>query len=153
MRDFNKMLHNSNARLKSFPGASVENLDYYVKPTLQQEKPDYVVLHVGINNLLSDHLSKMPDGQIVENIGNIGKKCVDSGVEKVFISGLVISNRVDVDRVNKINSLLHEKCDLLHFIFIDNQNIREQHLWNDGIHLQNQGKVILSNNFANSINN
>ena len=39
------------------------------------------------------------------------------------------------------------------FIFIDNRNIREQHLWNDGIHLQNQGKVILSNNFANSINN
>ena len=37
--------------------------------------------------------------------------------------------------------------------FIDNRNIREQHLWNDGIHLQNQGKVILSNNFANSINN
>ncbi|XP_057292682.1 uncharacterized protein LOC130648647 [Hydractinia symbiolongicarpus] len=76
VKEFNEQIKNGNVRFKIFPGASVENLNYYVQPTLEQEKPDIVVIHVGINNLLSSHLNAASDNKIAEQILDIGKKCV-----------------------------------------------------------------------------
>ena len=46
VKHFNSYLQNENSRFKIFPGASMENLDYYVNPTFEQERPDIVVIHV-----------------------------------------------------------------------------------------------------------
>ena len=102
VKEFNSCLQNGNSRFKIFPGASVENLDYYANPTLEQERPDIVVIHVGINNLLSDHLSEMSDEDIAKQILDIGKKCKRYGVKKVFISALVISRRVNPNRIENL---------------------------------------------------
>lgn len=153
VKEFNEQIKNGNVRFKIFPGASVENLNYYVHPTLEQEKPDIVVIHVGINNLLSSHLNAASDNEIAEQILDIGKKCVRNGVEKVFISALVTSRRVDSDRINSINKLLREGSDLHGYGYIRHNNIREEHLWKDGIHLRENGKIMLARNFIAFINN
>ena len=51
------------------------------------------------------------------------------------------------------NKILKRLCEEHKFIFIDNGRINEEHLWKDGMHLLESGKIILANNFINSINN
>ena len=35
---------------RSFSGANSKQLDYYIVPNLEDDKPDFVLLHVGTNN-------------------------------------------------------------------------------------------------------
>ena len=153
VKEFNNHLENSNARFKIFPGASIGNLNYYINPTLEQEKPEVVVIHVGINDLLSENLSNASDQVIADQIIEIGKKCTHYGVEKVFISALLACKRVNPNRINIINDLIKVRCDFHGFVYIDHNNIKDEHLWKDGIHLRENGKVILAQNFLDSINN
>ena len=89
---------------------------------------------------------------IMHIILDIGKKCKRYGVEKVFISALVISRRVNPNRIENLNKLIKEGCNLHDFVFIGYRNIKDEHLWKDGIHLQENGKVILAQNFIDFIN-
>ena len=53
MREFNRLCMNGKSQLKSFPGATARQLNHYIVPTLEEEdKPDVVIIHVGINDLL-----------------------------------------------------------------------------------------------------
>ena len=55
---------------------------------------------------------------LADEIIEIGRKCVTNGVEKVFISGLVICERMDKTRISNINKILESKCVELDFNFI-----------------------------------
>ena len=48
--------------IKTFPGAGVDEMTHYVRPTLQKN-PNHVILHVGTNDI---HQSKSPDILITE---------------------------------------------------------------------------------------
>ena len=37
--------------VRSFSGATAKHLRHYVEPTLEEERPDYVIIHVGTNNI------------------------------------------------------------------------------------------------------
>ena len=148
--EFNQYLQGGYAKLKCFPGATIQNLNYYSNPTLIEEKPEVVVIHVGINNLLSQNLSETSDEQLVNEIIDIGRKCIDHGTEKVFISSIIKCSRILPDRIRNVNELLKGKCIEFCFIYIDKNLI--DHLWKDGIHLTNQGKTSLARNFINSLN-
>ena len=39
------------------------------------------------------------------------------------------------------------------YLFVNNDVINHIHLWKDGLHLNENGKVVLTNNFLNYINN
>ena len=153
VKDFNNHLENGNARFKTFPGASIGNLNYYINPTLEQEKPEVVVIHVGINDLLSENLSNASDQVIADQIIEIGKKCTHYGVEKVFISALVTCKSVNPNRITIINDFIKVRCDFYGFDYIGHNNIKDEHLWKDGIHLRENGKVILAQNVLDFINN
>ena len=65
----------------SFPGTAINQLkNYYSIPTLKEEKPEIVILHVGINDLLSNRDNNTPEDKIAEEIIKIGRKCKDRGV-------------------------------------------------------------------------
>lgn len=51
MNEFNKIVNNDRAILKSFSGASSKEMVRYVLHTLQDNNFDTAVIHVGINNL------------------------------------------------------------------------------------------------------
>ena len=48
-----KKLKNTNVYVSNFVGAKVRCMKDHIKPSLR-EKPDHIVLHVGINDLVSD---------------------------------------------------------------------------------------------------
>ena len=152
VREFNKFISDGYARFKCFPGASVSHLNYYSNPTLEDDSPDLVVIHAGINNLLSADLDNASDVEIAEELIKVGQKCVDHGVQKVFISSIIKSRKVDFNRINNINNILEEQCHKCDFIFINNNEINDEHLWKDGIHLKENGKVLLARNFISNIN-
>ena len=74
VREFNSYVKNGYARFKSFPCASAAHLNYYVNPTLEEEKPNIVIIHIGINNLLSKDLSVASNSEIVSEIIKIIKR-------------------------------------------------------------------------------
>ena len=123
VREYNKCISNGYAKFKSFPGANVAHLNYYSNPTLTEVKPNIVVIHVGINNLLSAESNAISDEVIADEIINLGVKCVQYKAEKVFVSGILKCSRINPDRINKINELLLTKCQQKNFIYIDSNNI------------------------------
>ena len=51
IKEVNKQLHNSFAQLRSFPGATLKHLKYYVVPSLIDETFDRITLCAGWNDL------------------------------------------------------------------------------------------------------
>ena len=152
LREFNRNINNGNAKIKCFPGSTVKQLKHYSIPMLSEERPNTVVLHVGINDLVSTRENKTPDDELAIEIMNSGWCCVEYGVETVFISGLTFCSRAEWERIEQVNCMMEIEAQKNGFIFITNDAIKETHLWRDGIHLQESGKIILANNFIYYIN-
>ena len=74
-------------------------------------------------------------------------KCHNYGVKNVFISGLVYTTRIGLPVLEKTHEMIVHLFSKLGICCIDNRNIRRKHLWKDGLHLIESGKVILANNF------
>ena len=49
--EFNSCLKKCNTRLKPFIGATIKQMETYVKPIIQDNTPDVVILHVGCNDI------------------------------------------------------------------------------------------------------
>ena len=151
-KELNNYIRNGYAKFKVFPGATVSNLSYYAKPTLDEEKPDVVMIHVGINNLLNQPPNQSTD-KIVDDIINMGRECVSYGVEKVMISGITECKRIDSDRITNVSRMYNEKCKQENFIFVNNDVINHTHFWKDGLRINENGKVVFANKFLKYINN
>ena len=156
MREFNQWLGSGTASIVSFPGATTKRLLHYSLPTLKEENPEVVVIHVGCNNLSSKkgEVLSVNVNEVADDIIKIGKACYDNGVSKVFISSLVYNKNFNKQKlINEVNGILKEKCQTYGFTFIDNDNIKKEHLWKDGTHLNENGKIILANNYIRNLNN
>ena len=71
----------------------------------------------------------------------------------MFLSGIVYIKRIALQILNDIHDRLISLCKRLEINYIDNRNIRETHLFKDGLHLLETGKQILANNFVFNLNN
>ena len=80
------------------------------------------------------------------------QKCRNYGVKKIFISGLVFSTKVSLPMLEQIHKKLVEMSGFLDFEYIDNRNIRGFCLYKDGLHLLEEGKKFLANNFLSYLN-
>ena len=54
--------------------------------------------------------------------------------------------------VDEVNELLYYNSGIYGYTFIDNKGIREEHLRDDGVHLNQMGINILANNFLAHLN-
>ena len=151
-RKFNNSFDNAKSFIKSFPGAKVEELQHYVTPHLETQKPDISIIHVGGNNINYKNLEDVNVDKISESIVNIGKKCASFN-STVFISSILVKKNFKVSAViRKVNEKLEELCKGYGFHFICNDNIVRKFLSDDGIHLSEDGTHIFASNFVNSIN-
>ena len=50
-KELNKRLSNCTGCIKKFPGATVQQMQTYVQPTLEERIPDTVIIHAGCNDL------------------------------------------------------------------------------------------------------
>ena len=79
--------------------------------------------------------------------------CCGYGVNKIFVSSLICrKNNYLNKKVTRMNFLLNLTCKGKGFVFIDNRNINIDHLCEDGLHLIEQGKAKLAQNFIHFLN-
>ena len=102
----------------------------------------------------TDSLNTEADkGLIAESVIDIAKECVRLGVKDVFVSSVMVNTQRCSAFTSAINNILQDNCATHQFHFIDNSNIKKEHLWKDGLHLNRSGKDLLMNIFLQSLNN
>lgn len=147
--DFNKKLNSGKAFFKTFSGANTKQLSHYIIPTLVDDKPDSIIIHVGTNDILNN----ANDSELANNIIKIAIICKQHGVNDVFISSVLVKKSPRLNAVvRRVNDLLRDLCKTNGFHFINNDAITTDYLWKDGIHLQDIGTDTLSSNFCKILN-
>ena len=134
----------------SFPGATSNEILHYLDVHLTNSSTDAVILHVGVNDLLEDN-SQLKIENLGNNLRSMVEKCHTFGIKNVFISGLVYTTRIGLPVLERTHGMILHLCNKLGICYVDNRNIRMKHLWKDGLHLVESGKVILANNFLSSL--
>ena len=82
---FQKSINKEKTYFNVFRGATSKRWNHYILPTLHEDQPDVVLLHIG-----SDHINNQPKDRInteklTGDIIDIGKSCIDRGVKEVVI--------------------------------------------------------------------
>ena len=126
------------ARFKHFPGALLKDLLHYIDLTLEEQNFEAAINHIGINGILYDS-SPRQINILLQNIREIGKKCMNYKVKYVFISSLTFNNRISHKLLSKVNETIERVCYENGYYYIENGNVREDDLFNDGLYLQNSG--------------
>ena len=87
---FNNSLCEGKAHLNGFNGANIKRLDHFITPTLVEDRPDIVIIHIGSNDITHNTVNQTDVKDIVNRIINIGKKCLSYGVKEVIILSVFI---------------------------------------------------------------
>ena len=146
IREFNSFINNGKTKMVSFPGATSNEILHYLDVHLTNSSTDAVILHVGVNDLLEDN-SQLKIENLGNNLRSMVEKCHTFGIKNVFISGLVYTTRIDLPVLERTHEMILHLCNKLGICYVDNRCLRMKHLWKDGLHLVESGKVILANNF------
>ena len=152
-REFNRHTPAHRTFFNWFRGANTKSLSYYVEDTLLEENIDTDFIHCGTNDIdprPNKHV--FTDEKIIQNLKNIGKKCKDAGVANVVISGIIPRNENKNTRRFTINHVIKSMCDENNFIYLNNDNIPLSSLYDDGVHLMNDGIRIFANNMISTLN-
>ena len=130
----------------NFPGTSSSEILHYIDVHLKEKLIDTIIVHVGVNDLLTGN-SQFKINQLIENIEKITQKYVSFGVKKIYVSGLVFTTRIDLPILERVHVLISNFCWDNGFVYIDDRNIKGDCLCKDGLHLLDTGKKILEFNF------
>ena len=149
MKHLNGRVKSRKIHLKSFPGAKASQLNYYIKPTLEEYKYNCAIIYVGINDILRNN-NDTDMNNLPESILEIQNTCQNYNIVKIFISTFLPSKRNNVN-ISQINETLKNLCSTNNLIFVEQNNIVFDDLWVDVIHLLNSGKAMLGSNFVSDV--
>ena len=139
MKEVNSQLQKSFAKLRSFPGATLNHLKYYVVPSLINETPYRIILRGGcidVNNKNST------SEKIANEIGDMVILCRGYGVNDILISAMICRRcKFLNEEVKRINFLLKLICEESGYVFIENSIIEIRDLWKNGMYLLESGKT------------
>ena len=111
----------------SFPGATTQDMEYFLKPLMNRE-PNHIVLHVGTNNL-----GEQEPQEIAEKIQILAKQITELGIGS-SVSSIITGRDGLSEKASKVNVILKKnlpsKIEL-----IDHSSITEGHLNGSGLHL------------------
>ena len=123
-------------------------LKYYVDEILNDENVDRIIINIGTNNLTK---KKQTEYETAMELIEVVNKCHIYGINEIFVSGLTCRPYYQ-KKIEAINKLLEVNAEKYNYVFIDNSDITERHLWKDKLHLNNQGTINLSCNFLDYLN-
>ena len=148
--EFNSCLRKWNTRFIPFIGATIKQMETYVRLIIQDDTPDEVILHIGCNDISNKSMSV---NNIAEGIINIGRYYMEHNVNNVTISSLICRSQTQYQhKVNPVNTMLMNRCKDYGLRYTDNSNIEVGFFAPDELHLNKIGKSCLTNNFINFIN-
>ena len=140
---------NQNVFVRSFSGAKIKCMKDYVKPCIRENNPEYIILHVGTNELKSDSTPE----RIAKSVVDVGKN-IQSDNRTVAISSIVPRNDNFNNKAMEVNKELCKMCEREKLFFVDNSNINPKtHLNGSKVHINRNGDVKLGKNFVNFIRN
>ena len=120
-------------------------------PTIKEQNPDVVIIHVGPNNVDYENVESSTPREIAENIIKVAEHCKSLGVEKVVISSVLIKKSLLLGKfLRNVNIVLEELCIKYNFYFINN-DIFSTMVSDDCAHLKRSGYDMLLDNFINCI--
>ena len=126
--------------------ATPDDVHHYCTRTLSDDKPDIAVIHVGTNKV-----KETDPFEIARSITKVVETCKSYGVNDVFVSGIVY--RPDaVEDVKQLNTILYQWSFIHGYTFLSNDNIKEDCLAFDQLHLNHRGSNRLSSNFRRALN-
>lgn len=131
----------------------MKHMASYVTPRISDEKPETVIIHGGGNDLpvYSDEKT-VPLLNIANHIINAGLVARKNNVQNVLIGGVTTRKGSFLKkRCDALNQILIELCQRHQFAFIDNGAIKDEHLYQDGVHLNEDGTTILADNYLNAL--
>ena len=147
--ELKKKLNNKKNKVyrHSFTGATISAMKHHAVPVMEFE-PDLAILHVGSNNLRSN----TSEQQIASDIVNLATS-LKTDNNKILVSSIIARRDQFKNKAEKVNDYLHVKCSQANLPFLRHNNIRSEiHLKPKGVHLNNTGTTLLSDNFAAYIN-
>ena len=150
---FNNSFENARSYLKSFSGAKTEDMKHYIIPSLNEQNPDVIVIHVGGNDINHRNKESINEKELAKNIINVAMICRNSGVPDILISEILPKKSIALTAIiRRVNDEIKELCKEYNFNFISNERITRDFLCHDGVHLTDDGTRILAGNMVNFIN-
>ena len=127
--------------INNFPGGTsetiLENIDEIIK-----NKPDCLIIHAGTNDLTNGINLLNQAKKIIKEV-----KKVSHNTKIAFSSIVTRKDRKNIDKkVLEVNSHLKNYCSQKNIDFIDNNNIKEEHLGLKKLHLNKRGNTVLASN-------
>ena len=140
-----------NVQIKCFPGATVQDMNDYVKPVLRK-KSDTIILHVGTNST-----SNKEAGEIINDIDKLCQQIKEMNPDVELVMSELI-NREDNPKANKtvkeVNKLLEDYCTATNLNLITHRNILDRSLNRSKLHLNRFGpSSLLAKNFISYLHN
>ena len=129
--------------MNSFRGATINRLDHFITPVLEDDRLDIMIIRVGSNDITHNSINNTDAKRISKRIVNITKKYLLYGVKEVIISSIFIKSQFKLTRIiRQVNDHLRDECRSDKCNFISNDNITNECLWKDGLHLNNEGTYL-----------
>ena len=117
---------------KCFSGAKTKQLDYYVVPTLVDETPQTVVIHIGSSDIMESKIKQINLDDLAQKIIDIGLKCRSCRVRNIAISSILVRSSIRVNQIIfKVSNILKMLCATNGFNFIWNDEIGRKMVWKD----------------------
>ena len=114
----NSCLKKCNTRFRPFIGATIKQIETYVKTIIQDDACDEVNLHMGCNGISNKN---MLANDIAESIINIGRYCKEHNVNDATVSSLICRSQKHLQHeVNPVNTILMNRCKNYGLGYIDN---------------------------------
>ena len=128
-------------KVHSFPGGTsetiLENIDEIIK-----NKPDCLIIYAGTSDLTNGINLLNQAKKIIKEV-----KKVSHNTKIAFSSIATRKDRKNIDKkVLEVNSHLKNYCSQKNIDFIDNNNIKEEHLGVKKLHLNKRGNPVLASN-------
>ena len=138
-----------NVAVKSFSGATVEDMKDFLRPTIPRQPDKLHGIHVGTNNIRSSTPQDIAD-EITEVAQQFKQ---ESRNTKIVISSLITrsDNPEFTNKVKETNIALKLNCEENNWSFIDNSNLNNSHLNHRGLHLTREGSAPLQTNIGNKL--
>ena len=125
---------------------------HFIEPTLETGFCDSAILHEEVNDLLNNKSPSSTD-DLVSNLVEIVNKCKSFGVMDPFFSRIAFNKRLPYSVIKNVNEKIVDMCKKNGIVLIDNGNVSNMDLYQDGFHLLERGKCLLAKNFIFVLNN
>ena len=130
--------------MRQFSGSKVSCLKDYVKPSIRENNPDHIILHVGTNDVLSEKIPQV----IAQSIVDLAKTVANDNFQ-VTVSSIVPRNDQWSKKVYEVNKVLLNLCKDKNTPFISHSSIdAKRNLINSKLHLNIKGSRKLQENFV-----